>query len=205
MKRPGVGIDFAIAAFMTGLFKVTLVLMAVELLLIAPIKKTSADGVKPKAEFYITIDWGTDRDTDIDIWIKDVGNNEIIWFNRKEGTYVTLDRDVLGDFNNMVAGINGKISRVNEEMVTIRSLANDEYIVNAVLYSDHGHADGAAVEPVPFTIRLVKLNPVMKVVTEVSGVANYIKQEVHVFRFSVEGGEVSDVNSDRPEYIMSAK
>jgi hypothetical protein len=177
-------------------FKMSVIIMTMALLLIA-IPEKKSDGVKPPAEFYITLDWPSDKDVDLDLWVRDPFDN-VVNYVHKESKFTTLDRDVIGWGNDEVAGVDGKAHRVNQEFVTIRSEMEGEYVVSVVLYNDHNNVkDGSKVDPVPFKVALVKLNPAMKILTEFEGSVSHVKEEVHAFRFSVSKDGVV-VDRDRP-------
>jgi hypothetical protein len=131
------------------------VMFVLAFLMINPIAKTGA--VDPKAEFLITLSWPDGRTEDVDLYVEDPGGN-LVWFRAREVGLMHLDRDDLGQRNDVIEVGGQKIANpLNQEIVAIRGILAGEYVVNMHLYR------GADV-PVPTTVKVEKLNPRVQVV-----------------------------------------
>jgi hypothetical protein len=186
MRRSNhVGIGFTDLLFNALLGFVVMFVLAV--LLINPIAKSGA--VDAKAEFLITLTWPEGRREDVDLYVRDPAG-EMVWFRSREAGLMHLDRDDLGERNDMIE-IGGRqvYNPLNQEIVSIRGILPGEYIVNLHLY----RADGA--QPVPATVKIEKLNPRVELVF--FGPLTLIEQseERTAARFSIgSDGRVRDVN-----------
>ncbi|MBM3275750.1 MAG: hypothetical protein FJZ00_11395, partial [Candidatus Sericytochromatia bacterium] len=114
--------------------------------------------IDPKAEFIITTSWPDNSPDDIDIWVEDPAGN-IIWFRNREAGLVHLDRDDRGMLNDTLE-VNGRTVQnpLNQEVVTIRGVIAGEYVVNLHYYATE------TGKPVETTVRIDRVNPVLKVI-----------------------------------------
>ena len=161
-------------------------LFIVSFLLINPIAKRA--DIEVKAEFLITVFWPDNLEDDVDIYVEDpVGN--LVWFKSREPGLMHLDRDDLGKRNDEVVTAAGTILfPENREIVTLRGIVPGEYVVNVHCYFK------VAVDPVPVTIQIDKINPYSVVLRETVDLANK-GEEITVTRFSVNSkGEVTNIN-----------
>jgi hypothetical protein len=186
MRRSNhVGIGFTDLLFNALLGFVVMFVLAV--LLINPIAKSGA--VDIKAEFLITLAWPEGRREDVDLYVQDPAG-EMVWFRSREAGLMHLDRDDLGERNDVIE-VAGRqvINPLNQEIVSIRGILPGEYVVNLHLY----RGDGA--QPVPATVKIEKLNPRVELVF--FGPLTLIEQgdERTAARFSIgSDGRVRDVN-----------
>jgi hypothetical protein len=186
MRRSNhVGIAFTDLLFNALLGFVVMFILAV--LLINPIAKSGA--VDAKAEFLITLSWPEGRREDVDLYVQDPAG-EMVWFRTREAGLMHLDRDDLGERNDVIE-VAGRqvINPLNQEIVSIRGILPGEYVVNLHLY----RGDGA--QPVPATVKIEKLNP--RVEQVFFGPLTLIEQgdERTAARFSIgSDGRVRDVN-----------
>lgn len=184
-RRSDTGVGFTDLLFNALLGFV--VMFVLSFLLINPIAKTGA--VDPKAEFLITLAWPDGRRDDVDLYVEDPTGN-LVWFREREAGLMHLDRDDLGQRNDVVEVGGRKIQNpLNQETVSIRGILPGEYVVNVHLYR--------AVEagPVPATVKVEKLNPTVEVVFY--GAVELARQgdERTAVRFSVRAdGDVSGAN-----------
>jgi len=153
-RRDHIGVGFTDLLFNALLGFVVMFILA--FLLINPIAKSGA--VDPKAEFLITLTWPDGREEDVDLYVEDPAG-ELVWFRRREAGLMHLDRDDLGQRNDMIE-IAGRfvINPLNQEIVSIRGIVPGEYVVNLHLYRA---ADG---KPVPATVKIEKLNPKVELI-----------------------------------------
>lgn len=153
-RRSDTGVGFTDLLFNALLGFVVMFILSY--LLINPIARTGA--VDPKAEFLITLAWPDGRRDDADLYVEDPAGN-LVWFREREAGLMHLDRDDLGQRNDVVEVGGQKVQNpLNQETVSIRGILPGEYVVNVHLYR--------AVEegPLPATIKVEKLNPTVEVV-----------------------------------------
>ena len=166
----------------------TVVLFILTTLLIAPITKKD-EGIKKNADFVITLEWSTDTDCDIDLWVRDPKNN-IVSFKQTESGLMYLERDDMGK-RRSVYQIDGKdvvIDPDNKEFVTLRGVFPGEYVVNAHVYScidtttKMGMTPGMLKE-VPITVEIIKINPTFVVEKRIEMKMDSVWQEKTAIRF----------------------
>ncbi len=188
-------------AFIDLLFNITIgitMLFIIAFLLINPIAKKG--DIIVNAEFVITMSWPHASKDDIDLYVQDpVGN--IVFFKNKDVGLMNLDRDDLGDRNDVVTN-NGItfVNPLNEEHVTIRGIVPGEYIVNAHWYSktskllDSQGSEYVPTKSLPVTIKVEKLNPYQLVYTGQEEVT-FQGEEITFLRFIIdEDGKLVSVN-----------
>jgi len=177
-------------AFLDVLFNTLLcfaALFAMSFILINPAKKDR--NVVAKGEFMIIVTWPKDMDNDVDMYVEDPEGHLVAFMRREEGL-MHLDRDDLGQRNDVVQTQFGEIEyNENREIVTLRGIVPGEYVINVHMYM---RRDDSPTTPV--TIQLDKINPfstimIKRVTLGDSG------DEKTAFRFTLdEEGEVVDVN-----------
>ena len=161
-------------------------------ILINPVAKKEAHD--PKAEYLVIMSWDDNSKSDIDLWIKDDKDN-IVGFRSKDLALLTLDRDDLGDRNDMyTTKENYELIPVNREVISIRSKTPRRYVVTTHFYNNLGDPDAT---PQNIKIELLQVNP-YRILKIVEVVLVEPSQEKHVFDFQVlNGGEVIFHESDQ--------
>lgn len=169
-----------------------------------PIKPVEENGPRPKAEFVMVSSW-QGGDNDIDTWVEDP-ENKIIFYGKRESGLTFLDRDDLG--TPKYQDIDGKFIEVQEhyETLTIRGNARGEYIVNLHLFrsgpSKESQFIRQQVEPIPVKFVLYKVNPTFTELYQKQVFFEYVKQEIHIVRFSInEYGYLENIRTDLPKSI----
>jgi hypothetical protein len=186
MRRSNhIGIAFTDLLFNALLGFVVMFVLAV--LLINPIAQSGA--VDSKAEFLITLTWPEGRREDVDLYVQDPAG-EMVWFRSREAGLMHLDRDDLGERNDMIeVGGRQVVNPLNQEIVSIRGILPGEYVVNLHLY----RGDGA--QPVPASVKIEKLNPKVELVFFRPLTLIEQGHERTAARFSIgSDGRVRDVN-----------
>jgi hypothetical protein len=184
-RRDHIGVAFTDLLFNALLGFVVMFILA--FLLINPVAKSGA--VDPKAEFLITLTWPDGREEDLDLYVEDP-TGELVWFRQREAGLMHLDRDDLGQRNDMIE-IAGRyvINPLNQEVVSIRGIVPGEYVVNLHLYRTKGD------QAVPATVKIEKLNPRVELVFFGPLTLIAAGEEQTVARFSVGiDGRVRAVN-----------
>lgn len=153
--------DEAFDPFSVVLFKALQILaflFFVALLIAAPEAKEGK--VDSKAEFLISLDWPDNHPDDFDIFVQDPLGN-IVWFRRREAGFMLLDRDDRGGVNDFVL-VNGRkvLTATRQELVSLRGIVAGEYTVNVY------HFAALTGQPVPVTVTVQKLNPMVKIVAK---------------------------------------
>jgi hypothetical protein len=128
------------------------------LLMVAPEAKKGK--IDSKAEFLISVDWPDNHPDDFDTFVQDPLGN-IVWFRRREAGFMLLDRDNRGGLNAFVL-VNGKKvpTETRQELVSLRGVVAGEYTVNVY------HFSALTGRPVPVTVTIQKLNPVVTIVAK---------------------------------------
>jgi hypothetical protein len=173
-------------------------LFFIALLIIVPEAK---DGkIDSKAEFLVTIGWPDKHPDDIDLFVQDpVGN--MVWYRRREAGFMVLDRDDRGGANDFIL-VNGHkiLSPIRQETVSIRGIVAGEYTVNVYHFIAMGR------EPVPVSVKVEKLNPVVQVVHYDTLMLERAGVERTAVRFSIDdSGAITDVNSHEKSLLQTLR
>ena len=157
------------------------------LLAINPEAKTGK--IDTKAEFIISMNWPDNHPDDLDLYVEDPAGN-IVWFNRRESGFMVLERDDRGGTNDFVIVNQKKItSPLREETVSIRGILPGEYTVKV------NHYLATTGKPVPVSVKVEKINPVLQVVYYDTINMQHTGEERTIVRFDVAvDGSVTDVS-----------
>jgi hypothetical protein len=162
-------------------------LLFIALLAVAPEAKEGK--IDTKAEFLITVSWPDNHPDDIDLFVQDpIGN--MVWYRRREAGFMVLDRDDRGGANDFILVGGKKVpSPIRQEIVSIRGIVAGEYTVN--IY----HFAALTGRPVPVSVKVEKLNPIVQVVHYDTIELDHGGMEKTAVRFVVDpNGAVSAVN-----------
>ena len=123
-------------------------------MLINPVAKKET--IKPKAEYFIILEWDGEKPYDLDIWVKD-NLGHVVSFRRPDDALIHLERDDLGTFNDTYYDADGNLVylKENRETVAIRTNEPRNYLVTIHFYN-------ARKNPAPLvhaTVKLIKINP----------------------------------------------
>ena len=182
--------DEAFDPFAVVLFKALQILaflFFVALLIVAPEAKEGK--VDSKAEFLISLDWPDNHPDDFDIFVQDPLGN-IVWFRRREAGFMLLDRDDRGGVNDFVL-VNGQkvLTATRQELVSIRGIVAGEYTVNVY------HFAALTGRPVPVTVTVQKLNPVVTIVAKETVDLDQGGEEKTAVRFTLDAaGAVTETS-----------
>jgi len=166
----------------------TVVLFILTTLLIAPITKNN-EGIKKNADYVISLEWPTDIDCDVDLWVRDPQNN-IVSYKFLEAGLMYLERDDMGK-RRSVYEVDGKkiiIDPDNKEFVTLRGVFPGEYVVNLHVYSCLDISNGKSLSQgsktnIPVIVELIKINPSYVVVKHIEINMDSVWQEKTAIRF----------------------
>ena len=150
---------------------------------------TDTGKVDRKAEILITVRWQDRHPDDVDTLVEDPQGN-MVWYHNRDTGLMHLDRDDRGLFQDRVILDGVEVSNpLNQETVTVRAMKAGEYVVNVL------HYQANYSEPLPVTVKVEKLNPVVKLIHYEKLELNGIGDEQTAVRFSVDGsGEVIGTN-----------
>lgn len=165
-------------------------LLLIAFLLINPIAEEGK--IDPRSEFIITSSWDDESAIDIDLWVKGP-DDTIVGFPSKDGRYMVLERDDLGDTNDLIQ-LNGDTILIqrNLETLSINAIVPGEYIVTVHNYSTSVSNENEEY-PTPVTIDIMDMNPFSLDMSRTVKVR--LKEEVSVFSFMVdEDGNIYDMN-----------
>lgn len=135
-----------------------LCVLAVVIVAVAP-SKAKVDGVKPKAEYLIQMDYDVQRDVDLDLWVVGPTRKSVFYQSRQAGC-ADLDRDSLGYNTSLVtlADDTQVRSKSNIETTTLRCIEQGHYDVAVNLFSYHSDTG----EPITAHVEITGLNPDVK-------------------------------------------
>lgn len=162
-------------------------LFFIAIIFMNPIAKLG--NINYKAEYIITVSWPEDQPDDIDLWVEDPYGEKVSYL-RKEAGWLHLDRDDQGDLNDTVV-INGVevVHPINQEVVTIRGILSGEYVVNLHYYESRSNS------PVKASLKIEKVNPLLRLVFIEQVVLKQIDDEKTVLRFELDGnGDITGIN-----------
>ena len=150
---------------------------------------TDTGKVDRKAEILITVRWQDRHPDDVDTLVEDPQGNMVWYHNRDTGLF--QDRVILD-------GV--EVSNpLNQETVTVRAMKAGEYVVNVL------HYQANYSEPLPVTVKVEKLNPVVKLIHYEKLELNGIGDEQTAVRFTVDGsGEVIGTNKLNKRLLSKA-
>jgi len=170
-------------------------LFIISFLMIQPILKKAE--VHTQAEYIITVTWPLNNKDDVDTWLEDPLGN-VVYFKNKEAGLSHLDRDDLGDMNDVIVLADGTTVKYpyNQEILTIRGFVGGEWTLNLHMYSKR--------EKTPTTARVTvdKLNPTLKTIIAKDIILGERGEEVTVARFEMgSSGDILSVN-DMPKGLI---
>lgn len=177
--------EAALANFALTFAKALLVFCVVMFVMISPQKKTE-EGIRPKAEYIISVTWPVDLDWDVDTWVRDP-DDKIVWYGGKEQDFLNLERDDLGS-SKMIVTTSGAIVTASqaEEIVVVRGFKPGEYVINLHLYrAKKSYREGDPVGPIKVHTKITKVNPSISTVYETDTELSFVRQEAHVVRFTM--------------------
>ena len=170
-------------------------LFIISFLMIQPILKKAE--VHTQAEYIITVTWPLNNKDDVDTWLEDPLGN-IVYFKNKEAGLAHLDRDDLGDMNDVIVLADGTTVKYpyNQEILTIRGFIGGEWTLNLHMYSKR--------EKTPTVARVTvdKLNPKLKTIIAKDILLEVRGDEITVARFEMgTSGDILSIN-DMPKGLI---
>lgn len=179
----------------------TFIVILTILVLTMNVKSKNNLDAHPHAEYMVTLEWDSNRNVDLDLWIQDPYDH-VIYYNNREASGISLDRDSRGALTNWVKLPNGNVVKSdNREVVAIRSVVPGDYVVGVSYYEGGEVAEGKdgkayqsdpypwrQVDPraaIDFKVRVEKVNPHLTTVTEETFHFTRVKESKNVAAFHI--------------------
>jgi hypothetical protein len=184
--------ETALANFALTFAKALLVFCVILFVMITDDQKKE-DGITPKVEAVIMVEWPSAAKVDVDTWMRDP-EGRILYYENKEVGIVFLDRDDRGV--DCIA--------VCSEITSLRGLNAGEYVLNLNVFGGLVSIPGAPLrEPLTVHVRIIKMNPSVSILWERDIVLTYVKEERHVVRFQITNGEIGQFDSEQTVYLQT--
>jgi hypothetical protein len=118
-----------------GLADLLLCIVSVVIVAVAPVK-AKTDGIKPHAEYLLSIEWDVNIDADADIWLVGPSGRPVFYAARDIGC-ATLDKDNRGFLDSVVTLLDGSQVRVDsdKETISLNCIEPGHYDLGANLYA----------------------------------------------------------------------
>lgn len=176
---------FAVMSDILALVVMSSLMMVAMLILVAHTESVKHEGIKPDAQYLVTLTWDDKRDVDLDLWMKDPAGN-IIYYGNRDDVNVSLDRDSRGFLTNRSIDKDGhEVISPNEEVISIRAKMLGEFLAAVGYYSGDG-------KPITFKVQIMKVNPNYTVVFNKEFTLNNPRAAINVVDFTInQDGSVS--------------
>ena len=155
--------------------------------------------VDSKAEMLITIRWPDDHPDDIDAIVEDP-RGRLLWYHNQDTGLMHLDRDDRGAYFDRFQ-IDGRTvsNPINQETVSVRTMAPGEYVINLLHYKANTGA------PVAVAVKVEKLNPEVSVIYYGTQQLSGTGHQITALRFVLDaGGEVSQLSRAPKDLLRRA-
>ena len=172
-----------------GLADLLLCIVSVVIVAVAPVKAKN-DGVKPKAEYLITMESSVDIDADPDLWVV-LPTRKPVFYGSREVGCATLDSDPVGFSTNVVTLADGSSATLesDKETTALRCIEPGRYDVGVNLYAyrlDGLGQAGRADLGLKCHIEIVALNPAVKLVFAKDIVLDRVGQTINAVSFDLD-------------------
>ncbi len=192
-------------AFVDLLFNILLGVFILYYLAQLLINEPDSKQIDTAAQVLVTLEWPDSSDTDMDLWVMDPTGRAVGYRNR-DSSNMSLERDDLGHVNDSVT-VNGKeiILPINQEVVTLRALVPGEYRVSIHYY--RGVGGMPSENPVPISVRLIKINPKYKISFFKEAIIMRVGDELAIFQFTIEtkdgiNGEITQIGEEEKHFVI---
>lgn len=159
--------------------------------------------IEAKADVLIVMTWPDFNPHDIDLWIKPP-NDIPIYYNRRENSFLFLDKDDLGSTNNYVMQDDKKVYLPSRrEVVSFRGREPGRYVANVHFYLPKTVNEEVMTSydntPIPVTVELIQINPAYKILARKEILLTRVKEEKTAFSFIVTDDAISNIVIDIEE------
>jgi uncharacterized protein YfaP (DUF2135 family) len=168
-----------------------------------PVKAQHA--VDERARLLIVMTWDPQSADDLDLWVKTPGG-EKVGYTHPNGLVANLQRDDMGPINDYVELPNGtrQYRRFNQEITSIRSMAEGHYIVNVEFFRRHPDPENGrrSQGPVRCTVELIQVDPSYKQLEQRAITMAEAGDEQTAFSFDISNGQVQDLGYAREGFVL---
>ena len=170
-------------------------------------QKQKDEGVKKDAQYIINVEWPTELNCDVDVWVRDP-NRAVVNYQNRDAGLMHIERDDRGWQNDSIFTMFLDKNRSdnperlkNEETWVLRGKQPGEFIVNLHLYScQMGDLYLQLGDPiqVPVKLKIIKLNPSVTEVFSQVIVLEKVWQEKSAVNFTLrpDGSFDPNINND---------
>jgi uncharacterized protein YfaP (DUF2135 family) len=168
-----------------------------------PVKAQHA--VDERARLLIVMTWDPQSADDLDLWVKTPGG-EKVGYTHPNGLVANLQRDDMGPINDYVELPNGtrQYRRFNQEITSIRSMAEGHYIVNVEFFRRHPDPENGrrSQGTVRCTVELIQVDPSYKQLEQRAITMAEAGDEETAFSFDITNGQVQDLGYAREGFVL---
>lgn len=168
-----------------------------------PVKAQHA--VDERARLLIVMTWDSQSADDLDLWVKTPGG-EKVGYTHPNGLVANLQRDDMGPINDYVELPNGtrQYRRFNQEITSIRSMAEGHYIVNVEFFRRHPDPENGrrSQGSVRCTVELIQVDPSYKQLEQRAITMAEAGDEETAFSFDITNGQVQDLGYAREGFVL---
>lgn len=168
-----------------------------------PVKAQHA--VDERARLLIVMTWDSQSADDLDLWVKTPGG-EKVGYTHPNGLVANLQRDDMGPINDYVELPNGtrQYRRFNQEITSIRSMAEGHYIVNAEFFRRHPDPENGrrSQGPVRCTVELIQVDPSYKQLEQRAVTLAEAGDEETAFSFDIISGQIQNIGYAREGFVL---
>lgn len=163
--------------------------------------------VDEKAKILITMTWDDQSADDMDLWLL-TPEPASIGFRNPNGNIADLTRDDLGVENDVyqdAAGVN-HITRLNKEVIAIRTAMDGHYTVNGYFYSRHEDPESRLTSEGPenVVIQVIQIDPAYKeLVTQTVSLDTTVDgRERTAVSFDIDNGAVVGIDTETQQMFV---
>jgi uncharacterized protein YfaP (DUF2135 family) len=173
-----------------GLADLLLCIVSVVIVAVAPVK-SKTDGIKPKAEYLITMESSVDIDADPDLWVI-MPDKQPVFYGSREIGCATLDTDPIGFGSTIVTLADGSSAKLesDKETTALCCIEPGHYDVGVNLYAYriNGQIQSSSADAFALKchVEIVALNPTVKLVFSKDVVLDRVGQTVNVASFDMD-------------------
>lgn len=168
-----------------------------------PVKAQHA--VDERARLLIVMTWDPQSADDLDLWVKTPGG-EKVGYTHPNGLVANLQRDDMGPINDYIELPDGRrqYRRFNQEITSIRSMAEGHYVVNVEFFRRHPDPEtGRRSEgPVHCTVELIQVDPSYKQLEQRAVTLAEAGDEETAFSFDITNGQVQNLGYAREGFVL---
>jgi hypothetical protein len=168
-----------------------------------PVKAQHA--VDERARLLLVMTWDPQSADDLDLWVKTPGG-EKVGYTHPNGLVANLQRDDMGPINDYIELPNGtrQYRRFNQEITSIRSMAEGHYIVNVEFFRRHPDPENGrrSQGPVRCTVELIQVDPSYKQLEQRAVTLAEAGDEETAFSFDITNGQVQDIGYAREGFVL---